>query len=257
MQKTISALVTVHNEEKIIASCLNKLNFCDEIIVILDNSTDRTKEICQKFTTKIYEGSFKYEGDRRNFGLEKCNSNWILEIDADEHVSEKLAEEIIEIINSKEGEKVNNFHIKVNNYIGSKLVKNGWGGSFGRGGVTCLFKKGTKIWGKQRVHPEVKFKGKFGKNLFNPIDHYFVDNISGLINKLDSWSYLKALDLVEQKKQDSLLRNIRRIFSRFLKNYFKRKGYKEGKLGFLISLFAGLFPILSYLRAELIKKNIK
>lgn len=257
MKNTLSALITIYNEENIISSCLSKLDFCDEIVVVLDKSTDKSKQICQKYTNNIFEGSFKYEGDRRNFGIEKCSSTWILEVDADEHISNELAKEILKTINNNESENFNNFHIKINNYIGNKLVKYGWGGSFGRGGVTCLFKKGTKTWGRQRVHPEIKFIGKFGKNLENPIDHYFVSNISGLIQKLDTWSYLKALDLVEQKKEDSLLKNIRRIFSRFLKNYFKRKGYKEGKLGFLISLFAGLFPLLSYIRAELMKKKIK
>ena len=44
----------------------------------------------------------EYEGDRRNFGIEKCNSDWILEIDSDEHVSNVLANEILEIMSIKE-----------------------------------------------------------------------------------------------------------------------------------------------------------
>ena len=118
------------------------------------------------------------------------------------------------------------------------------------------FKKGTKTWGKQRVHPELKFLQKFGPDLKNPIEHYFVKDISELLKKFDTWTYLKSLDLIENNKKDSLGHNIRRIFSRFLKNYFKRKGYKEGRLGFLIALLAGLFPIVSYLRSE-IEKNIR
>jgi len=44
---------------------------------------------------------------------------------------------------------------------------------------------------------------------------------------------------------------VRRIFSRFYKCYVGRKGYREGHYGFLIALFAGLYPILSYLKAHL------
>ena len=115
MKNTLSALITIHNEENIISSCLSKLDFCDEIVVVLDKSTDTSKQICRKYTNNIFEGSFKYEGDRRNFGLENCNSTWILEVDADEHISKELAEEILKIINSNEGENFNNFHIKINN----------------------------------------------------------------------------------------------------------------------------------------------
>ena len=255
MKNTLSALIIVNNEEKIISSCLEKLNFCNEIVIVLDKSTDNSKAICKNYTNHIYEGEWEYEGDRRNFGIEKCNSDWILEIDSDEHVSNVLANEILEIMSIKE-KKYTNYHIKINNFIGNKLVKYGWGGSFGRGGVTCLFKKGTKKWGKQRVHPELTFTDIFGPDLINPIDHYFVENLSALFKKFDHWSYLKSLDLIDQKNSDSLFKNIRRVFSRFLKNYYKRKGYKEGKLGFLISLLAGLFPLVSFLRAEIKKNNI-
>jgi len=254
MKNNISVLIVAHNEEKIIESCLEKLNFCDEIVVVLDKCTDKTEEIVKKFTNKLYSGNWKFEGERRNFGINKCNSKWVLELDADEHVSLQLGKEIIEKINHS-NLIYSNFHIKINNYIGKNLVKNGWGGSFGRGGVTCLFKKGTKKWGRQRVHPELTFSGKFGPDLNNPIDHYFVDSISDLIKKFDSWTYLKSLDLLDSNKKNTLWKNIRRILSRFLKNYYKRKGYKEGKLGFLIALLAGLFPIVSYLRAEIQKNN--
>ena len=255
MKTKISALVMVHNEEKILSSCLEKLHFCNEIVIILDKCSDQSKNIANNYTNLIYEGSWLYEGDRRNFGIEKCKSNWIIEIDTDEHISKLLANEILEKINNNKN-NYDNYHIKINNYIGNKLVKNGWGGSFGRGGVTCLFKKGTKKWGRQRVHPEIKLSGKFGPNLINPINHYFVKNVTELITKFNHWSYLKSLDLNESKKKENLRRNIRRVFSRFLKNYFKRKGYKEREIGFLISLLAGLFPLVSYLRAQIKKQDI-
>lgn len=255
MKKTLSALIMVHNEEKILHNCLEKLNFCDEIVIILDKSSDNSEKICKKFTDKIFSGSWEFEGDRRNFGINKCTSDWILEIDADEHVSSHLSEEILNKINANNLEH-SNFHIKINNYIGNNLIKHGWGGTFGRGGVTCLFKKGTKTWGRQRVHPELNFTENFGPDLKNPIEHYFVDNISELIKKFDRWTYLKSLDLFEKKENEKLSKNIRRVFSRFLKNYYKRKGYKEGRLGFLIALLAGLFPLVSFLRSE-IKKNKK
>ena len=244
----------VHNEEKILDSCLSKLTFCDEIVVILDNSKDNSKKIASKYTDRIFEGSWIYEGERRNFGINQCNSDWILEIDADEHVSEKLSLEIKEKINNKKN--FDNYHIKVNNYVGNKLIKYGWGGTFGRGGVTCLFKKGKKSWGKQRVHPELKFSGKFGPDLDNPIEHYFVKDVSELFTKFNYWTHLKSLDLLDNGiEKEKLFKNITRIISRFLKNYYKRKGYKEGKIGFLIALFAGLFPIFSYLRAEIAKQK--
>ena len=50
MKKELSILLVIHNEEKILEECLNKLNFADEIIIILDNCTDNSKNICLKYT---------------------------------------------------------------------------------------------------------------------------------------------------------------------------------------------------------------
>ena len=62
MKKTLSALIMVHNEEKILHNCLDKLNFCDEIVIILDKSSDNSEKICKKFTDKIF---FRLMGIRR------------------------------------------------------------------------------------------------------------------------------------------------------------------------------------------------
>ena len=90
MKKELSILIVIHNEENILEECLNKLNFADEIIIILDKCIDNSKNICLKYTKKIYEGSWDIEGQRRNFGISKCTKEWILEIDADEHVTKGL-----------------------------------------------------------------------------------------------------------------------------------------------------------------------
>jgi hypothetical protein len=72
-----------------------------------------------------------------------------------------------------------------------------------------------------------------------------------MIRRLDSYTAARAADLRESGKIGSLPNNVRRFFSRFLKCYISRKGYKEGGYGFLIALFAGLYPLVSHLKARL------
>ena len=83
----ISALIIARNEERIIEDTLKSLSFVDEIVVVLDRSVDGTQKICKKYTTKIFCGSWVCEGQRRNYGIRKCSSEWVLEIDADEIIS--------------------------------------------------------------------------------------------------------------------------------------------------------------------------
>lgn len=248
--QTLSALVVAHNEEKQLDNCLRKLTFADELVVLLDRCTDDSKEIALQFTERIIEGQWEKEGSRRNTGIELCTGDWILEIDADERVSELLASEIRKTISQTTS---SHFLIPYDNYIGDRLIKYGWGAAWGVSSTARLFRAGTKRWGDQRVHPKITFSGPQGK-LTSSITHYVDRDISDMIYRLDRYTTANAADLRESGDIGRLHSNIRRIFSRFWKCYIGRRGYREGPYGFLIALFAGLYPILSYLKARLEKK---
>lgn len=68
-----------------------------------------------------------------------------------------------------------------------------------------------------------------------------------LAGRLDCYSTMRARDL---RDSGGLLNNVRRLFSRFIKCYVMRRGYREGGYGFLIALIGGLYPLLSYLKAR-------
>lgn len=247
----LSALITVHNEEDRLASCLDHLTFADEIVVLLDDCTDDSMEIALRYTDQIIEGAWEREGPRRNAGIEACQGPWILEVDADEHVQAALAEEIRTVIDTTEFDW---YEIPVDNFIGEKLVRHGWGASYGKAAYPGLFRKGVKKWGDQRVHPQLEWSGQKGPMLKNRTHHYVDRNISDMVRRLDSYSTARAKDLRESGKIGSTLNNVRRFFSRFIKCYVMRKGYREGGYGLLIAIFAGLYPLLSHLKARLEKE---
>ncbi len=243
----LSAVISVHNEEHRLRECLKRLNFADEIVVILDRCTDRSEFIAEEFTDRIIKGSWNTEGERRNAAINECKGDWIFEIDADEHVPEVLGKEILRTISHS---RFDWHEIPVDNYIGEKLVRYGWGASFGKAAYPGLFKNGVKVWSNQRVHPKLIWTGQKGFMLENRIDHYVDKNISDMMRRLDSYSTARAKDLVEDDNVGTTINNIRRFFSRFIKCYFFRKGYKEGKYGLLIAIFAGLYPLISHIKAK-------
>jgi len=244
----LSALITVHDEEDKLGDCLERLTFADEIVVLLDGCTDASKEIALRCTERIIEGTWEREGSRRNAGIEACRGEWIFEVDADERVPEALAQEIRRVVETT----ADDWHeILVDNYIGGKLVRWGWGASYGKAAYPGLFRKGVKVWGDQRVHPRLQWSGCKGAMLTCRLDHYVDRDISDMIRRLDSYSTARAKDLRETGEIGSFALNLRRLFSRFFKCYVLRKGYREGGYGFLIALFAGLYPLLSHLKAKL------
>ena len=247
MKNRLSAVVVVHDEEEQLRDCLARLDFADELVVVLDRCGDGSRDIAGEYGATLVEGSWPLEGPRRHAGIAACSGDWILEVDADERVGEDLATEIREAIAEAED---GYFLIPVDNYIGDRLVRHGWGGSFCASSVARLFARGGKKWGHQRVHPEVVLAGP-RRRLNAPLKHLVDRDVSDMLARLDRYTTLRAMDLRESGDIGGLGRNLRRMFSRFYKCYVSRRGYREGAWGLLIALLAGLYPILSHLKARL------
>jgi glycosyltransferase involved in cell wall biosynthesis len=244
----LSALVVARNEEAQLAECLSRLDFADELVIVLDRCEDRSREIAREFTDRIVEGAWEREGGRRNAGIAACRGDWILEVDADERVGPELAAEIGVIV---AGSRAGWHLIPVDNYVGDRLVRWGWGASFGRSAHAGLFRRGAKRWGDQRVHPAVTLSGLRGPTLDERLLHHVDRDISDMLRRLDRYTSLRAQDLRESGEIGSFGNNLRRMLSRFWKCFIARRGYREGAWGFLIALCAALYPILSYLKARL------
>ncbi len=249
-EAVLSALVVAHNEEAQLADCLARLDFADELVVVLDKCTDGSKAIAEKFNAVLVEGAWEIEGHRRNEGLDACRGAWILEVDADERADAALGAEIRAAI---DGLSDGYFLLPFDNYIGERLVRHGWGASWGVSAAPRLSARGAKRWGDQRIHPSLRLTGP-RRWLTTPIRHNVDKDISDMLRRLDRYSSARAADLRASGDIGSLASNIRRMFSRFAKCYLSRKGYREGAHGFLIALMAGLYPVLSHLKARLEKE---
>jgi glycosyltransferase involved in cell wall biosynthesis len=243
----LSALVVARDEAAQLAECLATVAFADEIVVVLDRCTDGSRAIAEGFAHRILEGAWEREGPRRNAGIAACTGDWILEVDADERVSPALAAAIRRTIATAPAGPM---LIPYANIVNGRHVRFGWGASWGVAATARLFAKGCKTWGDERVHPRVVLRGAPGR-LDEPMVHLVAADVSALLRRLDRYTTLRALDLREQGRVGSLPGALRRGFSRFLKCYVARQGWREGALGFLNALCAGLYPVLAHLKARL------
>ena len=95
----ISGLVITFNEEKNIGKCIDALfKVCDEVIIVDSLSKDRTVEIALEKGAKVILQAFLGDGPQRTHGLPHCKNDWILNLDADESVTEDLKESILKVI---------------------------------------------------------------------------------------------------------------------------------------------------------------
>lgn len=245
----LSALIVARNEQERLPDCLASVAFADEVVVVLDRSTDASAQIAHATSARVIEGAWELEGERRNTGIAACTGDWILEVDADERVEAALAQAIRATIATSAFA----WHqVPVDNYVGGRLIRHGWAGSFGTTSVPRLFRRGAKRWRAQRVHPGLDWTGREGPRITQGALVHLVDrDISDMLRRLDKYSSAKAADLIASGKIGSLAANVRRFFSRGFKSYVSRKGYREGGWGVLLALCTGAFPLLSYLKAKL------
>ncbi|HEX3970948.1 MAG TPA: glycosyltransferase family 2 protein [Stellaceae bacterium] len=246
---TLSALVVAHNEAAQLSDCLARLRFADEIVVVLDRTTDRSADIARNAGARIVEGAWELEGPRRNAGLDQCRCDWIVEIDADERVPPALAQEMRGAIAQGDSDI---FLVPMANHIGTHRVRYGWGAYNGVAAKPILFRRGVKRWGAGRVHPRIELNGARG-TLSQALDHYVDRDIGDMVRRLNRYTDLAALDAIDSGDIPLMGHSVRRVFSRFWKSYVARKGHREGAYGLALATFSALYPLLIYLKVATAK----
>ncbi len=238
----ISAVILTKDEEKNLQECLESVKWCDEVILIDDNSTDRTLEIAKKFGAKVFTHSLNNDfAAQRNFGLEKVMGEWVLFVDADERISPDLKKEIMETIKKI---NVNGFYLKRHDFFGGRWLKHGETAN------VRLLRLGRRGKGKfeRKVHETWEIKGEIGE-LKNPLLHYPHQTLSDFIDHVNFHSTLHAEALEKEDVKPSLWRIIFYPKAKFIQNYIFRLGFLDGTPGIIVALMMSFHSFLA--RAKL------
>ncbi len=247
----LSVVVLTRNEERNIKECLESVaGWAGEIVVIDDESTDRTVDIASNYTDKIITRRMEVEGSQRNFAYAQAKNLWVLSLDADERVTEELKAEIKSILSHHT--QYNGFTIPRKNFIGDYWVR--YGGWYPSPQLK-LFRRDKFRYEEVGVHPRAFMDDPCG-HLRADIIHYSYRDIADFLGKLNNQTTREAEKWFLQNKPMRILRFLYRSIDRFLRTYLGRKGYKDGFLGFVIAFYASLYQIISYLKyREMVLKH--
>lgn len=238
----ISAVILAKNEEKNLPDCLESIKWCDEIILIDDDSIDKTIEIAKKFNAKIFTHSLNNNfAKERNFGLQKARSEWVLFVDADERVSPELKEEILKAIKKS---NINGFFLKRQDFFGGRALKYGETANVR---LLRLARKGDGEW-QREVHEIWEIKGEIGE-LKNPLLHYSHPTITEFLEHVNFHSSLHAQALKKEGIKPSLFQIIFYPKAKFIQNYIFRLGFLDGTPGIIVALMMSFHSFLA--RAKL------
>jgi len=255
---SITAVVLSKNSEKKIENCLKSLKgWADEIIVVDGESGDDTVKIAQRYGAQVYShkflGAFSAE---RNFGTDKAGSEWVLQLDSDEIVTDDFKKKCGDIL-PKTSCAAFKFRRK-NIFLGHALTYGGW-----YHWSQHLFKKGRAHY-EGRVHEKMiidplpgsmsilsfcrEADGPIG-NLDADIIHIPFDSISEFVERQNRYTGLQAKDIIDSEDDLSpkkIKYNLKvKPLKLFRKMYIKNKGYREGMHGLV---FAFLFTWVHFLK---------
>lgn len=247
----ISVVVITKNEEANIADCLASVAWADEIIVVDDNSTDRTAELARRFTDKVHIRKMDIEGRHRNYAYGLAKNAWVLSLDADERASAELEEELRGLL--KSGMKDKAYTIPIKTYIGKRWIR--YGGWYPAPKVR-LFDKNFFKYEEAEVHPRVFIQGTCG-HLKRDIVHYSYRDYHDYFQSLNNQTTLEARKWFKERRKINFLKMYRKFLSRFLKAYVQKAGYKGGLLGFMVSYGSGLYQVMSYVKYREMLDNEK
>jgi glycosyltransferase involved in cell wall biosynthesis len=248
----ISVVVIAKNEEKNIDNCLESVySWADEIIVVDDESEDKTVERARKFTDKVYVKKMVVEGAHRNYAYSLAKNEWVLSLDADEIVTEELKQEITSALSINT--RFNAFSIPLRNYIGHYWVQ--YGGWYPAAKVR-LFKKDKFRYEEVGVHPRIFLQGVCG-HLKKDIIHKGYPDIAHFLASLNYQTTKEAQKWLEDKRKMSLSRALRKTIDRFFRAYVLKQGFRDGYIGLVVALFAGLYQFLAYAKYRQLKQDLK
>lgn len=243
----LSALVCVQNQDAQLSACLRKLSFCDEIVVVADRCTDRSQDIARRQGAIVIDGIFPLESHRKAAGMDACPGDWILEIDPDELVDAALAWEIRAVLQMR---PVGDWYdLPIDNYVGETLIRDGWAGELSSRLQPRLYKRGLKAWEPRRLNAPPAMAGAAGGALKGAIRRSLGRDVGGLVDRLNRLTALAAEDLVDAGAPTRLAGGVLAGAMTFARGFLARGGWREGRMGLLIALLSGMFPILSRVRA--------
>ncbi len=239
----LSVVVLTKNEEKNIQRCLESVaGWAGEIVVVDDESTDRTVDIVSRYTDRIIIRKMALEGRHRNFAYAQAKNLWVLSLDADEVVTEALKAEIKDVLSKHT--QYNGFTIPRRNFIGDYWVR--YGGWYPSPQLK-LFRKDKFLYEEVGVHPRAFMDEPCG-HLKSDIIHYSYRNLEDFLAKLNNQTTREAQKWFNQNKPMHLGKFIYRSIDRFIRTYIGRGGYKDGFTGFAVAFYASLYQFISYLK---------
>ena len=247
----MTVTVITKNEAHNIAACLACVAFADQIVVLDSGSTDGTVAIAQALGAEV-----TVDVDWQGFGVQKgralalARCDWVLSIDADERVTQALQTEIQQALAAPQFAA---YAVpRLSSFCGQFMRHSGWYPDH----VVRLFRRGDAKFSNDLVHEKVITQGKVGR-LKSELLHETYRSLEQMLDKSNAYSSAGAVDHLSKGQSASLASAIARSAWAFLRTYFLRLGFLDGRMGFVLAVSVAQTTYYRYLKLWMLNRQAR
>ena len=224
----LAVIILTHNEEQHVAACIQSAAFADEILVIDDCSTDRTRALAESAGARVIEHSLN--GDfaaQRNFALAQTDADWVFYVDA---------RAVYEVR-------------RINVAFGQRMYHGGHRPDYPR----RFFPRDAVRW-EGLVHERTESDLPV-RRLKGSLLHYTYTSWDRYLQKFNQYTTLMAERQHAEGKSASFLKILLDPPFAFFRFYILQRGFLDGRLGFVMAVFHGFYTMVKYVKLYDIKRR--
>jgi glycosyltransferase involved in cell wall biosynthesis len=249
--QALSVVIITWNEEKNIRYCIESVNKVANEIIVLDSfSSDRTVQIAKSSGAIVTQCHFSGYISQKNKAINLATNDYVLLIDADEMLSDELAASILEV---KKDFRHSAYAMKRCNVFGGKFIKHGlWYPDK----KLRLFNKQLGKCGGLNPHDKIIMpQGTAVKLLKGDLLHYSFSNAAEYKKRNEEISSIAAQSLYDAGYRKYRFKIIFSPLWSFVNGYFLRRGFFDGREGFIIAVHTAQQCFLKYQKLRLLQKQ--
>ncbi len=237
----ISLAVITLNEADRIGRLLQNSSFADEVVVVDSGSIDRTVEVCRSAGARVIHHEWQGYAGQKQFAMEQARGRWILNLDADEVVSQQLATEIL-LATESAPEDVDGFSVpRLSRYLNRWIRHGGWYPDR----KVRLVRKGRAAWIGDGIHETLEVEGRVLK-LRHPLLHYVYRNIADQVKTINTFSTVNATHRRRSRSSWYVILGLLHAIGKFLECAVWKLGILDGIPGLVIAVNSSFYVFLKH-----------
>jgi glycosyltransferase involved in cell wall biosynthesis len=247
----LSVVIITFNEEANIGRCLAALgDVADEVVVVDSGSTDRTVAISEQHGARVVPHPFAGYVAQKNFATAQARYDHVLQLDADEVLTEELRAEIRQL--KADWQHAGYSLPRLTNYCGQWVRHGGWYPDR----KLRLYDRRLGAWQGQLLHERYEVRpGQAVGQLRADLLHYSYPSIESHVQQLNRFTSIGAEELAARGKRASLLQLCLKPGWKFWHLYLLRGGLLDGFAGLSIATLSAWGVFLKYAKLRVLNRQ--